>query len=135
MTKNLSSSKIALVIFGVVALIYGVLFLFVPDVLVNASGGDPVPSGWLRWPGGILVALGMGSLLISGNPAKQEIFVFTLALGSLLCGLALLYALFFERVTEAWFSATPAIINLIVSALLWVGWKNIKSNKEGTSVQ
>lgn len=47
MTKNLQLLKITLIVYGVVALIYGVLFLIVPQLLVNASGSEPVPSGWL----------------------------------------------------------------------------------------
>ena len=130
MTKNLQLLKITFVIFGVVALVYGVLFLLFPDVMVNASGSEPVPPGWLRWSGGILIALGIGSLSALKNPSKQETFVLALALATLLCGLALLYALLFESATEAWFTIIPVVINLVVSILFWIGWNQLKTVQE-----
>jgi hypothetical protein len=112
--------KIVLIIFAIVALVYGLCYFFVPDFLVKLSGGDPVFHGWLRWSGGILIALGIGSLLVAAKPKGQGIFVTTVALGSLLAGLALLYA--WIKLTEdanVWFTAMPTIVVLVLSALLW----------------
>ncbi len=71
--NNTGLLKIVLIIYAVVCLVYGLAYLIVPDALVNMSGGDPVFHGWLRWSGGILIALGIGSLLVVGNP--KECFV------------------------------------------------------------
>jgi len=112
--------KIVLIIYAVVCLVYGLGYLIVPDLLVSLSGGDPVFHGWLRWSGGILIALGIGSILVFLKPKAQGIFVTTMALGSLLAGLALLLA--WVTITEevnAWFTALPTIIVLGLSCLLW----------------
>ncbi len=130
MKKDQQLLKVAFVIFGVVALLYGILFLLVPQSLVSISGSEPVPSGWLRWPGGILVALGIGAFLALKNLSGQETFAITISLVTLLSGLALLFSLIFERVTTVWFTITPVIINLAVSVLFWICLKKPSENKE-----
>lgn len=122
-SKNTKLLNIALMIYIVIVLVYGVLYLLAPQVLVEAQGGEPVTSGWLRWSGGVLIALGLGTIMVYRNPVKQDVFVVTITLGCLLAGLALLYALFFEMTGNAWFTALPMIILLILSALLWFGRK------------
>jgi len=122
-TKTL---KVVLVIFAIVVLVYGLGFLLIPGVLVKISGGTPVDLGWLRWPGGILIALGIGALLVRRDPAKQGIFVITISLGTLLSGLALLYSWIVHEYSGAtFFIALPTIIVLVVSALLW--WSRQKA--------
>ncbi len=122
-TKLLSA---ALIIYVVVVLVYGVLFLLVPQLLAEASGGEPVASSWLRWPGGVLIALGVGAVMVYRNPSKQDAFVMAIALGTLFAGLALLYALLFEMTGDIWFTALPVIILLTSSVLLWLGRNQAK---------
>lgn len=121
MTQNKKLLNVALIIYIVIVLVYGVLFLFVPQLLAEASGGEPVNSSWLRWPGGVLVSLGIGSILVYRNPSKQDAFVVAMALGTLFAGLALLYALLFESTGDIWFTALPVIVLLTSSLLLWLG--------------
>lgn len=119
--NNTGFLKIVLIIYAIVCLVYGLAYFFVPDSLVNMSGGDPVYHGWLRWSGGILIALGIGSILVLINPKGQGIFVTTMAIGCLLAGLALLLA--WITITEevnTWFTALPTIIVLGLAVLL--GW-------------
>ncbi len=112
--------KVVLVIYAIVSLVYGFGFLFTPGMLVSMAGGEPVDFAWLRWPGGVLIALGIGALLIFRSPAKQGVFVMTIALGTLLSGLALLYSGLMQEYSGAtWFVSTPMVILLAVSALLW----------------
>ena len=120
--------KVSLVIFTLIALVYGFIYLFFPQIDVKASGGNPVPSGWLRWFGGILLALGVGAIMIIRNPKKQGIFVTTIALGTLLCGLALLYSGVFEPegIGNVWHTLIPGIINVFLSILFWIGMKQSK---------
>ncbi len=56
--------KVVLVIYAIVSLVYGLGFLFTPGMLVSMAGGEPVDFAWLRWPGGVLIALGIGALLV-----------------------------------------------------------------------
>jgi len=122
-TKTL---KVVLVIYAIVSLVYGLCYLLIPGVLVAMSGGTPVDLGWLRWPGGILIAFGIGALLVRRDPAKQGVFVTTISLGTLLAGLTLLYSWIVHEYSGAtWFVALPAIIVLILSALLW--WSRQKA--------
>jgi hypothetical protein len=112
--------KIILIIYAVVCLIYGLGYMIVPDSLVAMSGSEPVFHGWLRWSGGVLIALGIGSILVFLKPKGQGIFVTTIALGCLLAGLALLFAwISLTEEVNAWFTALPTIIVLALSVLLW----------------
>jgi len=72
---NVKVLKVTLIIFAVILLVYGFGFLFVPGILVKLSGGNPVEFGWLRWSGGVIIALGIGCLMVSSKPEKQGIFV------------------------------------------------------------
>ena len=118
--KGLFFLKVTLIIYALVSLVYGIGYLFFPEYLVELSGGEAIPSAWLRWAGGVLISLGIGTILVIRNPVKQGIFVLTMAMGTLLVGLALLYAWFFEIVgTTIWFTAAPAILILLVSILLF----------------
>ena len=119
--------KVVIMIFAVVALVYGLCFFLVPDFLVNMSGGEPVFHGWLRWAGGICVALGIGSLMVMKKPKNQGTFVTTIALGSLLAGLAMVFALInLEEGANVWFTALPAILLLVISGLFWWSRQNAK---------
>jgi hypothetical protein len=126
--KKLNLLKVALIIFAIVAIVYGIGYVFFSESLVEMSGGDPVHPSWLRWPGCVLITLGLGAAMVLRNPAKQDIFVTVIALGTLLTGLALLYTLVFEMQEEnaVWFTAMPTIIILATSALLWWGRNQAK---------
>ncbi len=119
--------KIVILIYAIVALVYGLCFFFVPDFLVNMSGGEPVFHGWLRWAGGLCIAVGIGSLMVMRKPKNQGIFVTTIALGSLLTGLALVFAwIYLEEGANVMFTAMPTILLLVISGLLWWGRQNAK---------
>jgi hypothetical protein len=74
-------------------LVCGVGLLFVPGVLGDMAGGNPVDFAEVRWSGGVIIALLIGALFVLRNPAKQGALVTTLALASSLAGLAKLYSL------------------------------------------
>ena len=118
--KGLSFLRFSVAIYALIALVYGVCYLFIPEKLVELSGGDPVPAGWLRWAGSTLIALSIGSIMVIINPLKQRIFIRTIAMGSLFVGLTLVYQWLFETVGEVWFTAGPAILLIIVAILLMV---------------
>jgi hypothetical protein len=120
--------KVTLVLYAIITLLYGVNYLFFPELQIKMSGGEPIEPGWIRWFGGVLLALGYGSIMILRNPAKQGIFVSALCIGSLLVGLALLYEVVF-----AWDSSynmfntmIPGIVMIIVSILLLLSLRQSK---------
>lgn len=126
--KNAGFLKIVLIIFAVVSIVYGIGYFFAPSFLVNLSGDTPVFHGWLRWSGGVLLALGVGAILVYLNPYKQGIFVTTMALGSLLIGIALLWAwLTLEEDANPWFTALPTIFAFVLAILLC--WSRIKAKE------
>jgi hypothetical protein len=124
--SNSGILKIALLIYAVVCLIYGLGFFIVPDSVVELSGGEPVFHGWLRWSGGVIIALSIGAILTYLKPKGQGIFVTTIAIGALLAGLAMLWALItIEEGANVWFTALPTIVLLALSGLLW--WSRQKA--------
>lgn len=124
--KNLQLLKIALIIFAFLTIVYGLVYLFIPEIYVKSTGSEPVPSAWIRWFGGILIALGIGAIMVFRKPGKQGIFVKLLAIGTLLDGLIQLYSTFFESVSKIWFDLLPVIVILILSALFWISLKQAK---------
>ena len=119
--------KVTLIILAVISFVYGFCFLFVPGILVKLSGGNPVELGWLRWPGGVILALGIGALMVSSKPEKQGIFVITMALSTLFAGLGMLYSWIMKEGSGAiWFTALPTCILLVLSVLLFWGRSKAK---------
>jgi threonine/homoserine/homoserine lactone efflux protein len=118
--KNSGFLKIVLLIFAILCIVYGIGYFIFPDFLVKLSGGEPVFHGWLRWSGGVLIGLGIGAIMAFQKPKNQGIFVTTIAIGTLLAGLALLYGwIKSEEGANVWFTALPTILVLVVSGLLW----------------
>ena len=118
--KDTKMLKVILVIFAVINLIYGLGNLIIPDVLMDLYGSSPVDFGWIRWTGGPLIALGFGAILVFRNPTKQGIFVTTIALGSLILGLGLLYSLLTHEYSGYSLSLViPTAISLVLSGLLF----------------
>ena len=126
--KNVAFLKVVLIIFAVISIVYGIGYFFAPSFLVNLSGDTPVFHGWLRWSGGVLIALGIGSILVYLNPQNQGIFVTTMALGSLLIGIALLWAwITAKEGSNLWFTALPTILAFVLAILL--GWSRTKAKE------
>lgn len=118
--KDPKMLKVVLIIFAFVALIYGLGYLFIPGVLVTIHGSEPIDLSWIRWSGGLLIALGIGAILVFRNPAKQGIFITTISLGTLLSGLGLLYSLLIHEYSGPTLSTViPTAILLVLSGLLW----------------
>jgi uncharacterized protein YjeT (DUF2065 family) len=125
--KNPQLLNVALILFAVVTLVNGLAYLFIPEIYLKLTGSQPIPPAWIRWSGGILISLGIGAIMVFRNPGKQGIFVKMAALGTLIVGLTNLYEIFFESVGDVWFSLPNAIVNFILSALLWISLKQAKA--------
>ena len=114
--------KISLLLFALYTLANGVIYLFFPEYEISSSGSEPFPPGWIRWFGGIFIALGIMSVLAFRNPVKQGIFVLSVAIGSLIVGLTLFYTVMFEYegIGDIKFTLMPAILISINSILFWI---------------
>ena len=125
--RNLQLLKVALILYAIVTLVNGLVYLFIPVTYIKLTGSEPIPPAWIRWSGGILFSLGIGAIMVFRHPVKQGIFIKISAIGSLVVGLTGLYEVFFESVGSIWYSLLPAIVNLILSALLWISLKQAKA--------
>lgn len=121
--------KITLVLFIIITMGYGVIYLFFPEFQIKMAGGEPISPGWIRWAGGVLLSLGVGSIMVYRNPAKQGIFITTITIGSLLVSLAFFYdlAFFWDPSYNNLVTLIPAIVLFIVSILLYV---SIRASKD-----
>ena len=124
---DVKALKFALMIAAIFSLVYGLGYLLMPSTLVKLSGGNLVDAGWLRWSGGVIIALAIGALMVRSKPEKQNIFVTIMALAHLLSGLGLLYSWIMQEYSGAtWFIAVPTCLILILSALLFWGRNQAK---------
>ncbi len=87
--------KISLVLSAIILLGYGVNFLFFPEAQIKMSGGEPIPFFWINWFGGVMLALGIGCVLVVRKPVKQGIFVTTVCIGAIITALALYHQVIF----------------------------------------
>lgn len=117
--------KITLVLYAIITLAYGVNYLFFPEFQIKMSGGDPIEPGWIRWFGAVLLALGIGSIMMVRNPVKQGIFVTSLCIGSLLVGLALIYEVLFkwDDAYNMMNTLIPGLVMIVIAILLGISLK------------
>ena len=118
--RNLLFLRSVLLAGGILALVYGLALVLIPQTMVSMSGEqDQVYSGILRWPGGVLVAIGIGTLVVFRKPQNQRIFIITKALVTLFTGLSFSFTLF-DMDDKYIFIAVPALLLLLISTLLWI---------------
>lgn len=117
--------KISLIVFAVITLLYGVIYIFFPEFEIKAAGTAPINPGWIRWFGGVLLSLGIGSIMVFRKPEKQGILVTMVAIGTLIVSLTLVYSIIKEtESTEHLMHALiPAIVMFVLSILFWISRK------------
>lgn len=117
--NGLKRVKLVLLLSIAVDVVYGVGFLIVPGVLRDMAGGTPVELGWIRWSGGVLLALALMGYQASRDPRGQGIVITGLTVAPLLTGAGLLYTLLFEMYTvHAWFILLPCVILFVLFGLM-----------------
>jgi hypothetical protein len=125
--SDVKSSSMVLTIAAIVDLVYGVLFLFVPQWLfaLSQDPGAPGSPGWVRWAGGLLIGVGVASWLASAKPETQRPLVVGLLTATTLIALALLYSILLEPYAGAqWFMWVPVVLNAgLAVAFTWVASK------------
>ena len=120
-----------LIIYAILALVYGLGYLFYPEGLVELAGDEPINPSWLRWCGAVLLGLAWGAIVAFRSPEREQAFICAINWGTLLTGLTLLYSWIFEMTGNTWFTAVPAITILVIAVLLWYdGIKAMKKTAE-----
>jgi hypothetical protein len=132
-SKNMAEKKnqllnISLVLFAIYMLAWGMVYLFFPEWEITSSGSVIFPAGWIRFVGPLVLALGIGSIMVLRNPLKQGIFITTICIGTFLSGLTLIYTVVFEyeEMGYIWRSLISAIVLLILSILFFISLKKSK---------
>ncbi len=119
--NGLKKLKAALMFTIIVNLFYGIALFVTPGFMSEIAGGTPVEHGWLRWSGGVLIALAVGGLHAYRNPGNQKSLVLLLTVAPLLSGLAFAYTLLFENYTiHTWFILVPCVVAFAMfAAMMW----------------
>ena len=120
--------KISLVLFAILSLGYGIIYLFFPEFEIESSGSVAFPAGWIRFIGPVYLAIGIGSIMVLRKPAKQGIFISVLCIGTFLQGLTLIYSVVFEyeEMGNMLRSLIPAIFIIILSLLFFISLQKSK---------
>ncbi|KPJ98605.1 MAG: hypothetical protein AMJ60_07705 [Desulfobacterales bacterium SG8_35] len=120
--------KLTLALYAVITLLYGITYLFFPNLQIKMAGGEPIEPGWIRWFGGVLLALGIGSIMVIRNPVKQGIYVTAMCIGSFLVSLSLIYEVIVVDFEEYNLSSTliPAIVLFLIGVLFWMSLRKSK---------
>ncbi len=114
--------RVGLIIAVIELVFYGLILFLIPTQFFEFIGATPCDAVRARWPGGTLIAIGVGAYLVIRSPAGQGSLVLTITLGFLLSGLAMLYSwVAGEYSSETIQLAIPTILNLVVAALLFMG--------------
>jgi Domain of unknown function (DUF4345) len=127
MALTKSEAKTSRLIFyaaAIVAVLYGLLFLSMPERVFQLSHdpGVPTDAGWLRWTGAFLIGIALAAWLAATQPDRQRALVVGLALSYLLVALSLLYSTIAGEYQGAqWFIWVPILINLgLTVAMIWL---------------
>ena len=120
--------KITLVLSAIILLGYGVEYLFFPGIQIKMTGGEPIPWFWINWIGGVMLALGVGCILVYRNPVKQGIFVTTVCIGAIVTALALFHQVifFWNDSYNMLNTLIPAIVLTVTAILLWLSLRQSK---------
>ena len=128
-SPSVQTVRLILWIYLVDNLAFGLLALAAPAFLVQTLGAEPAfHYFWLRWAGGVLVAVALGAWMAQRDPIQERTFV-TFALGAaLLAGVGLLWAeLAGEYHGAGWFFAVTMLASFGAGALLAYALSRVRS--------
>jgi hypothetical protein len=122
--SEVTTARMIFYVAAIVSVIYGLLFLAMPERAFELSrdSGVPADPGWVRWSGGVLIGIALAAWLAAQKPDKQTPLVVGLALAYLLVALSLLYSTISGEYRGAqWFIWLPILINVgLFAAMLWL---------------
>jgi len=85
--------RVALWVYLVDALVFGAVIFFAPGFTVETLGDAPgFDFWWVRWAGGLLLALALGAALVVRKPQGQGPMVIVFATALFLVGVGLLWS-------------------------------------------
>jgi len=116
--------QVALWVYLVDALAFGAVIFFAPAFTVETLGDAPgFDYWWVRWAGGLLLALALGAALMIRKPRGQGTMVIVFATALFLVGVGLFWSwLAGQYDGAAWFLALTLVATFPVSALLWYAY-------------
>ncbi len=119
-TSNMTAMRIGLLIAGLVFLGYGLGYFLMPAFVWSIGEvTDYGAAGAHRWPGGWLIALGVGALLARGAPKAQKILFTTYSMGALLAAIGIAWYWATDYTGALWFAVLPIVLTLSFSAFFW----------------
>ena len=125
--NGLKKLRGALVFSILVDLVYGIGFFITPGILRDVAGGNPLDLAWIRWSGGVLLALALGGIQTYQKPAGQRPMVTTLTVAPILTSIGLLYPLLFEKYSvHTWFIVMPCVITFALFVVMMWGLQAAK---------
>jgi hypothetical protein len=124
--SEVKTAQTILYVVAIVTLVYGLLFLLIPQWLFDLSQDTGIPAhlGWVRWSGGLLIGVGVAAGFAAANPGTQKPLVMGLMVATTLIALSLLYDLFGGYDGTQWFMWLPILINAALACAL--GWVSTK---------
>jgi hypothetical protein len=122
--SEVTTARIIFYVAAIVGVIYGLLFLSMPERALELSHDPGVPAnpGWVRWSGAVLIGIALAAWLAAQEPDKQRPLVVGLGLTYLLVALSLLYSTISGEYRGAqWFIWLPILINVgLFAAMVWL---------------
>ncbi len=120
--QSTSVLKVGLWLDFALTLLYGIELLFLPGMLATVGGGTIPDFSWLRWSGGILVAVAYGCFRAARHPEGRDLFVTMMIVMGFLNALGHVISLINRDYTGGlWMLWMPAALTTIFSLILIVG--------------
>ena len=122
--SEVTTARIIFYAAAIANVIYGLLFLSMPETAFELSQDPGVPAnpGWVRGSGAFLIGIALAAWLAAQEPDKQRTLVVGLGLAYLLVALSLLYSIISGEYRGAqWFIWLPILINVgLFAGMVWL---------------
>ena len=111
------------------ALAFGVFILAAPSFVVETLGDDAsFGYWWVRWSGGILLGLAVGTWMVIRSPRGNGAFVLASGLAAFLAGIGLVWGFLADEYGgAAWFLWLTLASSLGVGALILYAWSRSRA--------
>ncbi len=108
--------------------IYGIVLLIIPAQFVALTGGAAFDAGWIRWSGGLMLAVAYGQFRVMNAPAKQGTMVITVNIASLLIAIALIVSFVTQEIHVFLFwIVLPIVLTVVHTVLMFLGYQSSRN--------